>query len=160
MRLLLLSLLLLSACSRTTNWQVQNLPARAHCFESARLIYRSCDRSCGIDIELLSGPDLLATYLQVTSGYIPCNPEDPATSKVTLRGKTRSLTVDAERHAGGQRLRLPQVAQEFFLTALERGEPFCLELPGYVEPVDSAGFARAFAKMLHPGLRLPFHFPY
>ncbi len=157
MQALILLLLFLSACTRHGCWQVQNLPARELCFKSARLLYRSCDRSCGIDIELLSGPDFLATYIQVTSGYIPCNPENPATSKVILRGATRTLTVDAERHAGGQRLSLPQAAQEFFLTALKRGEPFCLELEGYSEVVDSAGFCPAFAQMAHPGLRLPFH---
>lgn len=160
MRPLFLALVLLCSCARTGSWQVQNLPARSVCFESARLLYCSCDRTCGIDIELLSGPELLATYLQVTSGYIPCNPDDPTTSPVTLRGKTRSLTVDAERHAGGQRLRLPPAAQEFFLSTLKLGEPLRLELPGYVEPIDTAGFARAFTKMSHPGLRLPFHLPY
>lgn len=103
---------------------------------------------------------MLITYIQVVTGYIPCSPENPRYSVVTLRGDERTLTLNAERHAGGQRLRLPPAAQEFFLNALEKGETLCLELEGYSEEIEAKGFARALAKMAHPGLRLNFRFPY
>jgi hypothetical protein len=129
----LLSLLLLCACQRTSQWQCQHLCEKnSHC---CRLLYQSEDPVRGINLEFLQTEIGLCTYLQVRNPL-------PADAKIEISLADRHVSFDTPSHLGRQRVQLSQEAQDLLLAGLTEDQEVKIELSGCQEVIQTKNFSK------------------
>lgn len=153
-----LGFLLLCACSRPSHWSSNEIHSRTKEHDSSKLSYYSRDRAHGIDLEFLKTKDHLNVYLNVHSIPIPATPNKTATFKLESAGKT--LTCEAYRMEGGQRLLLTEEIATLLIESLKNHNDVTLSLPGYRTTIKAEDFSKKFHRLFHPHLENPLHFDF
>ena len=133
--LFFLVLLFLSACTHADQWTTSHIKIKGLDSGLTRTLYHTKDKVNGIDIELLEAKEHLTAYLQVHSQTIPPCKNDPKKCSGELIVRDRTYLFLAERHAGGQRLNVPQDIQTLMIKLIEEKKSFTLKIEGYEETV-------------------------
>lgn len=148
---------MLVSCQRHSQWCYHHIPAKYPASDLTRLTYHSLDPIHGIDLEFLCSSKNCTTYLQIHSKSIPASEENPQKAQVLIQFENKTLYFLADRHCGGQRLRLSEPTQTELIALLKKGKPILLELKGYRETIDPKRFEKLFKRLYHPPYTLPFH---
>lgn len=134
-------LLALSACARSTQWSVTHLEASDPSFRCSKLTYHK-ER---FDLTFHSSEEKLSLYLNLHQA--PC-PECDQTI-VTLSIDNEEMTFVAEQRRGGQRFEIPEATTLALIDALLQEKRIKIFLPGYEMQIDSKGFAKALRSLEH-----------
>lgn len=145
--LLLFCELLLSCCTKQDHWNVSHIKTGQSEFDSSKLTYLASDRINGIQLEFLRTKHALHLYAFVHSQPIPAYRGNPKQAKVIIRIEAQEFPFIAIRHAGGHRLLIPEETQDLITQSLHDAKSITLELQGYIETIESAGFSQHFEKL-------------
>jgi len=152
-------LLSLFGCYSSNGWEVAHVQAGNPDYDSARLSYHISDRVNGIGIEMIYARKQLHTYLEVHSQTIPPHQNNLQEALVKLTIGNEHHRSTAYRHAGGQRLSLPQDLQSMFIDALEHGEAVTIALEGYSATIQPENFSKIFSQFKSSPIKNPLRLP-
>lgn len=136
-----------ASCQTPSRWTASHMQANDPSFRSSRLTYHCQDRINEINVEFLKTRSSLHCYLYVHSDAIPPYKGALQEARVQLLIESTQHTIIAMRHAGGQRLLLPDSAGSLILSALDKGTPVFIKLDGYAVKLDPENFKEQFASM-------------
>jgi len=129
-------------------------------YDSTKLLYAAKDPVNGVDLEMLQIGGALIAYLQVHSQVVPPYRGNGKEALVTLKVDDQVTSGIAERHEGGQRLRLTRDLQEQLLEALQAQKSVQLQLEGYQAFISAEDFPEHFKTFQKTKVRNPFQLPF
>jgi|GEM_PF-2546417 len=149
------------SCNKHNQWVTQKVHADSKNFCSTKLSYPTENPLAGIDLELLKTEQTLDMFLAIHNRPIPSRPDSPNKIPLKIESKSRTLSTEVIRHAGGQKFTVEPSDREFILECLNSQEVISLVLPGYKTTIDPNGFLQSYERFIHPtSLRNPFHLPF
>lgn len=98
----------------------------------------------GIEIELLSTGAETQLYLNVLALQFPHCPENENQTEVTICIDDMQYVVNAERFLGGQRLLLPEEAQQLIICALIENRPVDISAGRYQATIVPDNFLKIY----------------
>lgn len=114
------------------------------CEKTVLLQYEPDNRFSGIELQFLRGDFGMITYLNVYCQTILPSSLDPCASNVFIRIDDQDSFYLAHRMEGGQRLLLPEEAQEQLITNLWNGKEVTVLLDGYCTTYSPNYFRRLY----------------
>lgn len=156
----LLSLVLMASCAKSTSWKADHIHTGDTAYNSTKLFYPTRDRVNGADVEILFVEDHITSYLQVHSQMIPPYQGNPKEALVSFKVGDVVFSGVAQRHEGGQRVRLTPDLQEQLLQALQAKKSVQLQLEGYQTLITAEEFPKLFQESQKTPIRNPFQLPF
>jgi len=145
------------ACGKARNWGYDEIRSEKREFASNRLRYLKADPLRGIELEFIQTANATKAYLNLHSFH----KTDRKDLLVTFEAGGQARSSSAYVLAGGQRVLLSEEIAEWLMQTLKEGHSVHVQLPGYRQVVDAAGFAHKLKRMQHPlPVGNPFRLPY
>lgn len=117
-----LILFLLSACSKPCHqWELITVKADCPPVLFSKIFLPAVNNFNGIETEFLSTGHDVQLYFNARTLEFPTNPRNPSLTDVTFTIDGHQYQTQAERFEGGQRLLLPESAQQPIIFALMGG---------------------------------------
>ena len=148
-------LILLGGCYSSPAWHVTHQPGSQKEFDSARLSYPIRDKVNEVAVEMIYTKNSLRTYLTVLSHTIPPYQGNEKEARVVIKTLSEQMTGVAHRHAGGQRVTLPESLQQTVIDLLIQGSAVTIELVGYSTTLKPNDFKSFYQKLNQTPLKLP-----
>lgn len=101
-------------------------------------------------MEIVRANNTLRSYMIVHAEPIPPYQGNSKEAKVLISTEEKHYNFIAVRYEGGQRLLMPHPAQEAIIHALQEGKEIVIQLQGYSERINPAGFSSFFEKLNSP----------
>lgn len=124
--LFLVFIFLLGCSPPCHQWELVNIKANCPCITYSKAYLPVCSRFSGIEAELLCAGAEKHLYLNAFSLQFPKCADDEDTTEVIVLINDIEYTFIAQRFEGGQRLLLPEIAQQLIIDALLEGH--CIDL--------------------------------
>ncbi len=155
----------LSSCSLRDNtpaWETKTIQAGSPSFNSAILVSSLENKKHALQLQLIQTHEQLTMFLQVSDEPFTAQKHHPELCEIKITAENQEpLTLLAERHAGGQRLRIPQEFHPHLLHLLLNATMVTIQAANYATRIETAGFNENFQKLLTPkssGVPVRFHF--
>ena len=146
---------ILGGCYASPAWHVTHQTGSQKEFDSARLSYPIRDKVNEVAVEMIYTKNSLRTYLAVLSHLIPPHQGNEKEARVVIRTPSEQITGVAHRHAGGQRVTLPESLQQTVIDHLLEGNPVTIELVGYSTTLKPTDFKTFYQKLNQAPVKLP-----
>jgi hypothetical protein len=150
----------MTACTKSTPWQADHIHTGDAAYNSTKLSYPARDHVNGADLEMLLIGNSITSYLQVHSQTIPPYRGNPKEALVSIKVDDQVFSGVAQRHEGGQRVRLTLDLQEQLIQALQTKKSVQLQLEGYQSLIMADDFPKQFKKFQETPIRNPFQLPF
>lgn len=133
--------LFLSSCTTAPSWQIDSIEASAEEFTSTRLRFLSNQAHSPLLFEIVSFPDQVSTFLQLSQFQFRKN---PLLIQMTIEGKTFEEKVDVYR--GKMRVRLSEGWTQKIIEALQEGHQVSILVDGFEEVLTPDHLVSTFFK--------------
>jgi hypothetical protein len=145
---LFLFFLLFSCCSSAKRcWEVERI--ESYCPSKAFIkAYLSAPNTFdGLEAEILGSGEEFHFFLNAFTLQLPCEKDKPRQTKVLMATETEERVYFADRLEGGQRLRLPDEAFGWILSALNDNTEVEITVGRYTTTLVPDNFESIFAQM-------------
>lgn len=145
----ILVLLVVCACSGSSQWRGDSAIGSPGPANSARLFLPPANDLTGLELEFVQMKDGLRLYVNVFGLEIPEEPDNPGHSRMFVSFREYSYHFSATRFQGGQRLLIPEYVQSEIIDFLQEGQPVYLQVERYESVIYPDKFLGLFHRMVN-----------